>query len=95
LTKLHEEVRRAPLASLAQHYAGTAETRGEFVAVIAPPEQQQESAEDVDALLRGALARVSVKDAVGEVASATGLSRREIYQRALTLSKQADDAAPR
>jgi 16S rRNA (cytidine1402-2'-O)-methyltransferase len=95
LTKLHEEVRRASLSSLAQHYAGAAETRGEFVVVIAPPEQQQESAEDVDTLLRGALARVSVKDAVGEVASATGLSRREIYQRALTLSKQASDAAPR
>ena len=39
--------------------------------------------------MRRALARVSVKDAVGEVAEATGLPRREIYQRALALAKEA------
>ena len=36
-----------------------------------------------------ALRRVSVKDAVGEVALATGRSRREVYQRALALTKNA------
>src|SRR5437016_4610930 len=36
LTKLHEEVRRAPLAELAQA-ADALETRGEFVLVIGPP----------------------------------------------------------
>ena len=35
LTKLHEEVRRATLPVLAAHYASEAETRGEFVIVIA------------------------------------------------------------
>jgi 16S rRNA (cytidine1402-2'-O)-methyltransferase len=43
--------------------------------------------------LRQALARVSVKDAVGEVAEATGLPRRKIYQRALALAKEADGKA--
>jgi 16S rRNA (cytidine1402-2'-O)-methyltransferase len=38
-------------------------------------------------LLRQALRRVSVKDAVGEVALATGRPRREVYQRALILTK--------
>ena len=42
-------------------------------------------------LLRQALARVSLKDAVGEVADATGLPRREVYQRALALAKEAKD----
>jgi len=42
---------------------------------------------DVDALLKAALARVSVKDAVGEVALATGKPKREVYQRALALAK--------
>jgi 16S rRNA (cytidine1402-2'-O)-methyltransferase len=42
-------------------------------------------------LLRNALARVSVKDAVSEVALATGRPRREVYQRALALSKEAGD----
>ena len=81
--------------SLAEHYAGEAETRGEFVIVIAPPrEAAAPDADDVDALIRAALARVSVKDAVGEIVAATGLPRRDVYQRALELAKDRDDAAP-
>jgi 16S rRNA (cytidine1402-2'-O)-methyltransferase len=88
LTKIHEEVRRRDLATLAQSYAGS-EVRGEIVLVIAPPiAPVRPSADDTDALLRQALARVSLKDAVGEVAVATGLSRRELYQRALVLAKE-------
>ena len=86
LTKLHEEIRRGDLHSLAAHYAEDAETRGEIVIVIAPPQEQQRRT-DVDDLLRNALARVSVKDAVGEVALATGRARRDVYQRALELAK--------
>ena len=88
LTKLHEEVRRGDLAMLAQHYAGDAETRGEIVIVIAPPADEATSADDLDELLRQALARVSVKDAVGEVALATGRPRREVYQRARSNSEK-------
>jgi 16S rRNA (cytidine1402-2'-O)-methyltransferase len=88
LTKLHEEIRRAPLQTLAEHYAGDAETRGEIVIVIAPPPERQTADSDIDAMLRDALARVSVKDAVGEVASATGRARRDVYQRALELSRE-------
>jgi len=36
MTKLHEDIRRAPVSVLAQA-AGTLETRGEFVLVIGPP----------------------------------------------------------
>src|ERR1700728_1658837 len=95
LTKLHEEVRRGDLQTLAQNCAGS-ELRGEIVLVIGPPPAPVEvSAADADALLRQALARVSLKDAVGEVAEATGLPRRELYQRALVLAKEADHGAPR
>jgi len=87
LTKLHEEVRRGALPELAAHYAGDAETRGEFVVVIAPPLEQDIEPADLDDLLRQALARASVKDAVAEVAMATGQPRRDIYQRALMLTK--------
>ena len=91
LTKLHEEIRRAPLDELTRAYGDGAETRGEFVIVIAPPVEEAAADDAVDEMLRGALVRVSVKDAVGEVASATGRSRREVYQRALALTKDADD----
>jgi len=88
LTKLHEEVRRGPLATLA-HASAEHETRGEFVLVIAPPmAATQPSEDDADALLRAALARTSLKDAVGEVAVATGLPRRTLYQRALALTEE-------
>jgi 16S rRNA (cytidine1402-2'-O)-methyltransferase len=93
LTKLHEEVRRGDLETLAQS-ATAGESRGEFVVVIAPPPAAEApSAEDTETLLREALVRVSLKDAVAEVAAATGLPRRELYQRALALTKEAGRGA--
>jgi 16S rRNA (cytidine1402-2'-O)-methyltransferase len=102
LTKLHEEVRRGDLKTLAENYA-TEEPRGEIVIVIGPPlAAEQPSAEETDQLLRNALARTSLKAAVAEVAATTGLPRRQIYQRALSLGNEASDetadtsdAAPR
>lgn len=91
LTKLHEEVRRGDLATLASAYADGAETRGEFVLVIAPPDEQAApAAEDIDTMLRAALASQSLKDAVAAVADATGQAKREVYQRALELVKERD-----
>jgi 16S rRNA (cytidine1402-2'-O)-methyltransferase len=102
LTKLHEEVRRGDLKTLAEDYAAD-EPRGEIALVIGPPPAaEQPSAEETDKLLRNALARTSLKAAVAEVAAATGLPRRQIYQRALALgdeasreASEASDAAPR
>jgi 16S rRNA (cytidine1402-2'-O)-methyltransferase len=94
LTKLHEEVRRGDLSSLATDYAGGAETRGEMVIVVAPPDPEQTSADDIDALLARALARTSVKEAVAEVALATGAPRRAVYSRALELTKMGKNGAP-
>jgi 16S rRNA (cytidine1402-2'-O)-methyltransferase len=85
LTKLHEEVRRGDLAMLAAYYASGGELRGEFVIVIAPAQTAAPAAEDIDEMLRRALASGSVKEAVTAVADATGQSRRHIYQRALAL----------
>ena len=88
LTKLHEEVRRGDLATLAKDFAET-ESRGEIVLVVAPPPApQQVSDAETEMLLRRALGRLSLKDAVGEIADATGLPRREIYQRALALAQE-------
>jgi 16S rRNA (cytidine1402-2'-O)-methyltransferase len=91
LTKLHEEVRRGDLATLAAGYADAAEPRGEIVIVIAPPpDEEKPNAQQVDDLISNALVRVSMKDAVAEVAMATGLPRRDIYQRALELTKDSN-----
>jgi 16S rRNA (cytidine1402-2'-O)-methyltransferase len=95
LTKLYEEVRRGELAVLARDYANEPLPRGEIVIVIAPPAAGSGAldADALDAMLRRALGRASVKDAVAEVAAATGQSRREVYQRALALSHESEDGA--
>jgi 16S rRNA (cytidine1402-2'-O)-methyltransferase len=85
LTKLHEEVRRAPLAELAAHYETAGPPRGEIVVVVGPPAAPAAAAVDLDAALRQALAGASLRDAVAEVAAATGRPRREVYRRALAL----------
>ena len=93
LTKLHEEVRRGSVSELARVYREQPEPRGEIVIVTAPPpEQQPAGADEVDALLRSALERLSVKDAVDEVAGVSGQPRRDVYRRALAL--KADDDGP-
>jgi 16S rRNA (cytidine1402-2'-O)-methyltransferase len=95
LTKLHEEVRRGDLGTLARG-ATADEPRGEIVLLIGPPPAaEQPSAADTDAMLRQALTRLSLKDAVGEVADATGLPRRDVYQRALALAKETSEGASR
>jgi len=87
LTKLHEEIKRGELASLAAACAGD-ELRGEIVIVIAPaPAPPPVGAVESENLLRDALQRLSLKDAVAEVAQLTGRRRRDVYQSALALQK--------
>ena len=75
------------LTTLARHYEHAGEKRGEIALVIAPPQREASDAEPAETgdLLRDALARGSVKDAVAEVATLTGRSRRELYRQALAL----------
>src|SRR5260221_3498075 len=91
MTKMHEEVRRAPVSELARS-ADTLETRGEFVLVIGPPAAgaQIMNEDALDDLLRSSLQRDSVKDAVAHAVELPGRPRREIYARALELAKEPD-----
>ena len=88
LTKLHEEISRAPLSELARQ-ADALETRGEFVLVIGPPaaDAQAMTPDALDDLLRQQLATNSVKDAVAHAVELSGRPRREVYARALELAK--------
>ncbi|MFL7904383.1 16S rRNA (cytidine(1402)-2'-O)-methyltransferase [Azospirillum argentinense] len=89
LTKLYEEVRRGTLPELAAHYAEAGPPKGEVVLVIGPPgEEATPSEADVDALLREALTRLSVRDAAADVAARTGQNKRTVYARALELSRE-------
>lgn len=85
LTKRFEEAHRGTLAELAAHYAEAPEPKGEIVIVTGPPLPRETGPEEIDALLRAALASASVKDAAAQVAADLGLPRRDLYRRALEL----------
>ena len=59
------------------------QTRGE----TASDGEDASGAVNVDDLLAEALATMSVRDAAASVTAATGLPRKEIYSRALALSR--------
>jgi len=89
LTKLFEEVRRGDLATLAEAYGAEPSPKGEVTVVVGPPAAAEPlNADQIDALLRDALINLSVRDASADVAAKTGLAKRDIYQRALALSKE-------
>ncbi|WP_300380476.1 16S rRNA (cytidine(1402)-2'-O)-methyltransferase [Henriciella sp.] len=85
LTKLFEETRRAPLGELAAHYQAEGAPRGEIVILVGPPEATETSQDDIDTALRTALADMPVKQAANTVAATFNISKRDAYQRALTL----------
>lgn len=93
MTKLHEEIRRGSLVELAALYADIPPPKGEAVVVIAPPGDTVDAPVDLDALLGEALGRMSVRDAAATVAAATGIARREVYTRALSLGRPRRDDA--
>ena len=95
LTKMHEDVKRAPLSELARD-AGILETRGEFVLIVGPPPAGTlvMTADDLDDLLRSSLQRDSLKDSVAHAVELSGRPRREVYARALELAKEIREQIP-
>lgn len=91
ISKKFEEVVTGDLADLAARYEN-APPKGEIVVVVGPPAlAAAASAEDMDSALAEAMARLSIKQAVAEVAGKLSLPRRDVYTRALAL-KEAEGA---
>jgi 16S rRNA (cytidine1402-2'-O)-methyltransferase len=93
LTKRFETVRRGTLGALAAMLAEEPAPRGEIVVLIGEGDSRNVSELDVETMLDAALRRGSVRDAAAEVAAATGLPRRRVYQMALrrTAEERPDD----
>ncbi|MDB5558091.1 MAG: rsmI [Enterovirga sp.] len=92
LTKLYETVRRGTLTDLAEAYGAEPQPKGEIVLLIAPATAETREAETratMEDKLRDAMRQHSVKDAAALVAGETGLPKRDVYARALALSRQA------
>lgn len=84
LTKLYETIVRGPLSQLAADPQFEA-PKGELVVLVGPGRETKATAADADAALAEALSRLKPADAAAEVAKALGLSRRDLYKRALAL----------
>ena len=98
LTKLHEEVLRAPAPELLQQVRERGELKGEMVLVVAPPSGEEQAAASVQPAaaqdLQAALA-ADIKDALaaGEPASSIAkrlsqkysLRKRAVYERVVEL----------
>ena len=84
LTKLYETLYRGPLAELAADPRLDA-PKGEIVILVGPGHEAEASAGDIDTALADALSRLRPAEAAAEVAKALGLSRRDVYQRAMAL----------
>ena len=89
LTKLHETLYRGMLADLAKQFEGAPILKGELVLVVdgADKHASQVSIEEISKLLRARMSKMSLRDAVGEVEDLSGLPRKQIYQLALSVSK--------
>jgi len=84
LTKLYETVVRGPLPDLAADPQFEA-PKGELVILVGPGHEVEATAGDIDTALADALTRLRPAEAAAEVAKALGLSRRDVYQRAMAL----------
>ncbi|OJW54075.1 MAG: 16S rRNA (cytidine(1402)-2'-O)-methyltransferase [Alphaproteobacteria bacterium 41-28] len=88
MTKLFEEVQKGLLSHLISHFEAHP-PRGEVVIVIEGMSSISSFREaDLEAHLERALGMYSVKEAVDLVSKALGLSKREVYQRALSLKSE-------
>lgn len=86
LTKLFEEVRRAPLGQLAQSYSEAGAPKGEIVVLIGPPPEDAEVDADAwQSALALALESHPLSEAVAQTVVRFGIARREVYQHALAL----------
>jgi 16S rRNA (cytidine1402-2'-O)-methyltransferase len=89
LTKLHETLYRGMLPDLAKQFEGATILKGELVLVVdgADKHASQVSIEKISELLRARMHKMSLRDAVEEVEDLSGLPRKQIYQLALSVSK--------
>lgn len=86
LTKKFEEVKRAPAADLIRYYQENGAPKGEIVLVIEnTPHTQTYTPQEVDSRLKTLLQTNSVNEAAKILHTETGLSKKELYARALTL----------
>lgn len=95
LTKQFETILAAPLPELIERVSSDLnQQKGEFVVMVAGLQEKSETAlVQVDSILKTLLAELPVKQAASLTAQITGLSKNELYKKALDSSKPSDNYA--
>jgi 16S rRNA (cytidine1402-2'-O)-methyltransferase len=83
ITKLHEEVRRADLAELAQAYAQEGPPKGEMTLLVGGAATAEIDFAKIDEALAKALVFMPLKPASEMIAELLGISRHAVYARGL------------
>ena len=87
LTKLYEETLTGSANELIEHFTAN-EPKGEFVVIIAPPQHEQISIDDIRPYLEKRLRETSLKTAVKEICAQTKLNKNDVYNLALELKHE-------
>jgi len=88
LTKVFEEIWRGTIGESGEHWASSGTTKGEFTVVIEGAQEAPESIESALDAVRDLIDEgSSTSDAVRTIAGAYGVSRRELYERALRMER--------
>ncbi len=89
LTKMHEEVIRAPLPDLVAQIQRRKSLRGEIVILVEGRHHGDSIFDEIDIkiMLQGELRRHSLRDAVKTIVERTGLQKSTIYRLALEVNK--------
>jgi 16S rRNA (cytidine1402-2'-O)-methyltransferase len=90
LTKLHEAFLRGNAKSILKEIQDT-ELPGEITMIVGAAPEKETGEQDIEAALRVALERGSLKDAVDDVSRLFKTPRRTIYNLALSVIKTRND----
>lgn len=87
LTKIYEEVLSGSADELIKHFTDN-QPKGEFVLMVAPPEKNIDTPENIEEVLAQKLTQTSLKSAVKEVCEEYGLNKSQVYSLALRLKDE-------
>jgi 16S rRNA (cytidine1402-2'-O)-methyltransferase len=92
MTKIHEEILRAPLSQITTSLAQREVIKGECTLVVAGAPQDQPTIEaiDIDSIIRSSLSEKSVplSEIAREIAKEFNISRKQVYERALKIKME-------
>ena len=87
ITKMYEETQTGSFTEVMAHFEQN-EPKGEFVLIIAPPQNKSTELPDIRPLLTARLKQTSLKTAVKEICEQYNLNKNDVYALALEIKNE-------